>query len=57
MVYVEDLMFAGERRDIDKVMQDLKKVLLIRQTGELNEGKTVSFLGRQIRQRFHVPTA
>ena len=50
LVYVDDLMFVGERRDIDEVMQDLKKVLLIRQTGELSEGKTVSFLGRQIRR-------
>ena len=30
------------------IMRDLKKVLLIWQTGELSEGKTVSFLGRQI---------
>ena len=28
--YVDDLMFVGEQRDIDGVMQDLKKVLLIR---------------------------
>ena len=34
LVYVDDLMFVGEQCDIDDVMQDLKKVLLIRQTGE-----------------------
>ena len=50
LAYVDDLMFFGSRPDIDLCVQDLQKDLLLKMTGTLTEGQTVTFLGREIRR-------
>ena len=49
LVYVDDLMFVGDKRNIHEATGHLKQSVLIRQTGDLTEGQVVSFLGRKIR--------
>ena len=50
LAYVDDLMFFGSKPDIDLRVQDLQKDLLLKMTGTLTEGQTVTFLGREIRR-------
>ena len=50
LAYVDDLMFFGSKPDIDLCVQDLQKDLLLKMTGTLTEGQTVTFLGREIRR-------
>ena len=50
LAYVDDLMFFGSKPDIDLCVQDLQKDLLLKMTGALTEGQTVTFLGREIRR-------
>ena len=53
LAYVDDLMFFGSKPDIDLCVQDLQKDLLLKMTGTLTEGQTVTFLGREIRRTAH----
>ena len=50
LTYVDDLMFFGHRSDIDVVMTEMRKELLLKTTGHLSEGEEVHFLGREIRR-------
>ena len=50
LTYVDDLMFFGNRSDIDMVMTEMRKELLLKTTGHLSEGQEVHFLGREIRR-------
>ena len=50
LAYVDDLMFFCSKPDIDLCVQDLQKDLLLKMTGALTEGQTVTFLGREIRR-------
>ena len=50
LAYVDDLMFFGSKPDIDLCVQDLQRDLLLKMTGTLAEGQTVTFLGREIRR-------
>ena len=50
LTYVDDLMFFGNRSDIDIVMTEMRKKLLLKTTGHLSEGQEVHFLGREIRR-------
>eukprot|EP00435_Cladocopium_sp_Y103_P017749 s2691_g4.t1 len=48
LVYVDDLLFLGEQQVVDKIFAAIQQHLLLRPTGALEPGKTVSFLGRNI---------
>ena len=48
MVYVDDLFFLGPHDTINKIFKQIQQHLLLRRTGELTAGKTVTFLGRNI---------
>ena len=48
LVYVDDLLFLGEQQVVDKLFTAIQQHLLLRPTGTLEPGKTVSFLGRSI---------
>eukprot|EP00438_Fugacium_kawagutii_P005573 Skav228719 [mRNA] locus=scaffold1830:163434:164903:- [translate_table: standard] len=50
LAYVDDLMVFGSDDDVKQLVTDLSKDLLVKQTGELTEGNTVTFLGRQIKR-------
>eukprot|EP00438_Fugacium_kawagutii_P000228 Skav212273 [mRNA] locus=scaffold732:198163:199647:- [translate_table: standard] len=50
LAYVDDLMVFGSDEDVKQLYADLSKDLLVKQTGELSEGNTVTFLGRQIKR-------
>ena len=50
LTYVDDLMFFGHRSDIDVVMTEMRKELLLKTTGQLSEGQEVHFLGPEIRR-------
>ena len=50
LTYVDDLMFFGHRSDIDVVMTEMRKELLLKTTGQFSEGQEVHFLGREIRR-------
>ena len=47
-VCVEDLLFLGEKQVVDKLFTAIQQQLLLRPTGTLGPGNTVSFLGRNI---------
>ena len=46
--YVDDLMFFGNKKHVEQCVSDLRKDLLLKVTGTLEEGSEVSFLGRRI---------
>ena len=48
LCYVDDLMFLGEPTTISNLFTSIQKHLLLRPTGDLTIGNTVSFLGRNI---------
>ena len=50
LTYVDDLMFFGDRSDIDMVMTEMRQELLLKTTDHLSEGQEVHFLGREIRR-------
>ena len=50
LCYVDDLMVFGSDSDVFQLAQDLGMDLLVKTTGELSEGKAVTFLGRQIKR-------
>ena len=50
LAYVDDLMFFGQKREVDSMAQDLQSDLLLKLTGTLSEGENVTFLGREIRR-------
>ena len=50
LAYVDDLMFFGQKREVDSMVQDLQSDLLLKLTGTLSEGENVTFLGREIRR-------
>ena len=50
LAYVDDLMFFGSKPDVELCVQQLQKDLLLKLTGTLEEGRTVTFLGREIRR-------
>ena len=51
MVYVDDLLFAVEEQEINRIFEQIQQHMLLRPTGESTPGSTVSFLGRQITNR------
>ena len=51
LVYVDDLLFLGEEQTINKLFTAIQQQLLLRPTGTLTPGNTVSFLGRNITNR------
>ena len=48
MVYVDDLLFLGEQSEVNKIFEAIQQKVLLRPTGELTYGKTISFLGRNL---------
>ena len=48
LVYVDDLMFFGNKKHVEQCVSDLRKDLLLKVTGTLEEGSEGSFLGRRI---------
>ena len=48
MVYVDDLLFIGEQKEIDILFDKIMKHVLLRPTGQLATGKTITFLRRNI---------
>ena len=46
MVYVDDLLFIGEQKELDILFDKIMKHVLLRATGKLTTGKTITFLGR-----------
>ena len=48
MIDVDDPLFLGEQRIIDKIFSELQQHLLLRPTGVLTPGSTASCLGRKI---------
>ena len=51
LVYVDDIMFLGEETVVNKIFETIQQQLLLRPTGTLTPGNTVSFLGRNITNR------
>ena len=51
LVYVDDLLFLGQQQTVDKLFTAIQQQLLLRPTGTLNPGSTVSFMGRNIHNR------
>ena len=51
MVYVDDLLFIGEQSEVNKIFEAIQQKVLLRPTGELTYGKTISFLGRNLTNR------
>jgi hypothetical protein len=51
MVYVDDLLFLGEQSEVNKIFEAIQQKVLLRPTGELTYGKTISFLGRNLTNR------
>ena len=50
LAYVDDLMFFGQKHEVDSMVQDLQRDLLLKLTGTLSEDENVTFLGREIRR-------
>ena len=50
LAYVDDLMFFGSKADVSTVIKDLQKDLLLKVTGTLDEGDSVTFLGRNLKR-------
>ena len=48
LVYVDDLLFLGAEQTTDRLFTAIQQQLLLRPTGTLTPGNTVSFLGRNI---------
>ena len=48
MAYVDDLLFFGEDTEVTRVFKAIQAQVLLRPTGELLIGHTISFLGRQL---------
>ena len=48
MVYVDGLLFLGEQQEIDILFDKIMKHVLLRSTGKLTTGNTITFLGRNI---------
>ena len=51
LVYVDDLLFLGEEQVTNQLFTAIQQQLLLRPTGTLTPGNTVSFLGRNITNR------
>ena len=51
MVYVDDLLLLGEQSEVNKIFESIQQKVLLRPTGELTYGKTISFLGRNLTNR------
>lgn len=45
---IHDLLFIGEQERVNKLFKSIQQRLLLRSTGELTVGNTISFLGRNI---------
>ena len=50
LAYVDDLMFFGSKPDVELAVADLQKDLLLKMTGDLCEGQSVTFLGRELKR-------
>ena len=48
MAYVDDLLFFAEDTEVTKVFKAIQAQVLLRPTGELLVGHTISFLGRHL---------
>ena len=48
LCYVDDLLFIGQQETVNKLFKSIQQHLLLRPTGELTVGNTISFLGRNI---------
>ena len=48
MVYVDDLQFLGQEQEANKIFEGIQQKVLLRPTGDLTCGKTISFLGRNL---------
>ena len=48
LCYVDDLLFLGEATAVNTLFSNIEQQLLLRQTGVLAVGNTISFLGRNI---------
>ena len=48
LCYVDDLLFIGQQETVNKLFRSIQQHLLLRPTGELTVGNTISFLGRNI---------
>ena len=46
MVYVDHLLFLGEQSKVNKIFEAIQQKVLLRPTGGLTYGKTISFFGR-----------
>ena len=44
--YVDDPLFIGQQETVNKLFKSIQQHLLLRPTGELTVGNTISFLGR-----------
>ena len=51
LVYVDDLLLLGDEATVNKIFEAIQQHLLLRPTGTLTVGNTVSFLGRNITNR------
>ena len=51
LVYVDDLLLLGDEEVTNKIFAAIQQHLLLRPTGTLTVGNTVSFLGRNITNR------
>ena len=50
LAYVDDLMFFGSKPDVELAVADLQKDFLLKMTGDLCEGQSVTFLGRELKR-------
>ncbi|CAE7220981.1 RE1 [Symbiodinium natans] len=50
LAYVDDLMFFGSKPDVELSVAELQKDLLLKMTGTLDEGQSVTFLGRELQR-------
>ena len=48
MVYVDDLLFIGEPKEVTRIFKEIQAKMLLRPTGTCTTGETVDFLGRRI---------
>ena len=46
--YVDDRLFIGQQETVTKLFKSIQKHVLLRPTGDLTVGNTISFLGRNI---------
>lgn len=51
MAYVEDILFLGERRTVNKIFEQIRQHLFLRRTGTLQPSKTVPSLKKHYQQR------